>query len=136
MNKKKAEKKFNELKQLLVIYENNAKDLRDSFKALFPARVCPVFLARDANANSPMYWRYSSLQKNKLGARVKVDEFGNNEFWEVISGMSDTHKAQLSEFEITRISLNYKISTTKYKIARLGDYFTNLKNWETGVRKL
>jgi hypothetical protein len=136
MDQNTARKQLIDLQKNLKIYENNAVDLRNSFKALFPARVCPVFLARDANANSPMYWRYSSLIKNKLGARVKVDEFGNNEFWEVISGMSDKHKAQLSEIEITRISLNYKISTTKYLLARTKDYLDKTIAWENGVRGL
>jgi hypothetical protein len=56
-------------------------DLRDEFKAEYPASVCPVFLGRNPDKSlTPLFWRYSSIIKGKKGLRPQVSDF-----WALIS---------------------------------------------------
>jgi hypothetical protein len=59
-------------------------DLRDEFKAIYPASVCPVFLGRNSDKSlTPLFWRYSSTVKGKKGLRPEVSDF-----WALISKMN------------------------------------------------
>jgi hypothetical protein len=42
-------------------------DLRDEFKAEYPASVCPVFLGRNPDKSlTPLFWRYSKISSCSL----------------------------------------------------------------------
>jgi hypothetical protein len=84
-----------DLKELKVETENaqeqyemlrqESLDLRDEFKAIYPASVCPVFLGRNSDKSlTPLFWRYSSTVKGKKGLRPEVSDF-----WALISKMNN-----------------------------------------------
>lgn len=124
-----------ELKKTIGKYEvlrQESVDLRDEFKALYPANVCPVFLGRNPDKSlTPLFWRYSSTIKGKKGLRPKVADF-----WALISEMNESDKVRLAEFEINRIQINYQLSVAAYNITRLKQFIEDLSNWESNVRRV
>ncbi len=107
-------------------------DLRDEFKAEYPAKVCPVFLGRNPDKSlTPLFWRYSSTVKGKKGLRPKVDDF-----WALISKMNESDKARLTEFEANRMRINYQLSVVAYSIPRLKQFIGDLNNWENNIRRV
>lgn len=124
-----------DLEQEQEIYEllrQESVDLRDEFKALFPARVCPVFLSRNPDKSlTPLFWRYSSSHKGKKGLRPKVDDF-----WALISRMSESDKNKLAEFELNKIRLNYQIGMSAYKNLKLLQAIEGLGSWENNIRTM
>ncbi len=107
-------------------------DLRDEFKAEYPAKVCPVFLGRNPDKSlTPLFWRYSSTVKGKKGLRPKVDDF-----WALISKMNESDRVKLADFEVNRMRINYQLSVVAYKISRLKQFIGDLNNWENNIRGL
>lgn len=105
-------------------------DLRDEFKAEYPAKVCPVFLGRNPDKSlTPLFWRYSSTVKGKKGLRPKVDDF-----WALISKMNESDRVKLADFEVNRMRINYQLSVVAYKISRLKQFIGDLNNWENNIR--
>lgn len=124
-----------ELVQVKQIYENlrqESVDLRDDFKATYPAQLCPVFLGRNSDKSlTPLFWRYSSTIKGKKGLRPKVDDF-----WALISEMNEPDRVRLAEFEVGRIRINYQLSVVAYNITRLKQFISDLSNWENNIRRM
>ncbi len=107
-------------------------DLRDEFKAHYPAKVCPVFLSRNPDKSlTPLFWRYSSTIKGKKGLRPKV-----RDFWALISKMNESDKVRLAEFEANRMRINYQLSVVAYTLPRLTQLIEDLSRWETNMRHL
>lgn len=107
-------------------------DLRDEFKAHYPAKVCPVFLSRNPDKSlTPLFWRYSSTIKGKKGLRPKVSDF-----WALISKMNEPDRVRLAEFEANRMRINYQLSVVAYRVPRLTQFIKDLSNWETNMRNL
>jgi hypothetical protein len=107
-------------------------DLRDEFKAHYPAKVCPVFLSRNPDKSlTPLFWRYSSTIKGKKGLRPKA-----RDFWSLISKMNESDRARLAEFEANRMRINYQLSMVAYSVPRLTQFIEDLSNWETNMRSL
>lgn len=107
-------------------------DLRDEFKAHYPAQMCPVFLSRNPDKSlTPLFWRYSSTIKGKKGLRPKVSDF-----WTLISNMNASDRLRLAEFEISRMRINYQLSVVAYKVSRLTQLIEDLSSWETNMRRL
>ena len=107
-------------------------DLRDEFKAHYPAKVCPVFLSRNPDKSlTPLFWRYSSTIKGKKGLRPKVVDF-----WALISKMNEPDRVRLAEFEVNRMRINYQLSVVAYSVPRLTQFIKDLSNWETNMRSL
>lgn len=105
-------------------------DLRDEFKAEYPAKVCPVFLGRNPDKSlTPLFWRYSSTVRGKKGLRPKVDDF-----WALISKMNESDRVKLADFEVNRMRINYQLSVVAYKISRLKQFIGDLNNWENNIR--
>ncbi|CAC9641305.1 hypothetical protein [bacterium endosymbiont of Bathymodiolus sp. 5 South] len=107
-------------------------DLRDEFKAEYPASVCPVFLGRNPDKSlTPLFWRYSSTIKGKKGLRPQVSDF-----WALISQMNEPDRVRLAEFEINRMRINYQLSIVAYSILRLKQLIDDLSEWENNVRSM
>ncbi len=107
-------------------------DLRDEFKAEYPARSCPVFLGRNSDKSlTPLFWRYSSTVRGKKGLRPKVDDF-----WALISKMNEPDRVRLAEFEANRMRINYQLSVVAYNILRLKQLIDDLQNWENNIRRM
>lgn len=107
-------------------------DLRDEFKAHYPAKVCPVFLSRNPDKSlTPLFWRYSSTIKGRKGLRPKV-----RDFWALISKMNEPDRVRLAEFEANRMRINYQLSVVAYRVPRLTQFIKDLSNWETNMRNL
>jgi hypothetical protein len=119
------ENKYNTLRQ-------ESLDLRDEFKAEYPASKCPVFLGRNPDKSlTPLFWRYSSTVRGRKGLRPKVDDF-----WALIREMNKSEFVRLSEFEINRIRINYQLSITAYQISRLKQTIDDLSCWEKNIRSV
>lgn len=125
----------NELKQAQQQYQTlrqETLDLRDAFKAQYPARVCPVFLSRNPDKSlTPLFWRYSSTIKGKRGLRPKAKDF-----WALINTMGESDRLKLSEFEANRMRINYQLSVVAYQIPRLSQFIVDLSDWENNMRHL
>ena len=107
-------------------------DLRDEFKAHYPAKVCPMFLGRNPDKSlTPLFWRYSSTIKGKKGLRPKA-----RDFWALISKMNESDRVRLAAFEVNRMRINYQLSVVAYKIPRLTQLIKDLSSWETNMRNL
>lgn len=131
-----------DLKKLKVETENaqeqyemlrqESLDLRDEFKAIYPANVCPVFLGRNSDKSlTPLFWRYSSTVKGKKGLRPEVSDF-----WALISKMNKPDRIRLAEFEINRMRINYQLSVVAYRVLRLNKLIDDLSKWENNVRSM
>jgi len=125
----------NELKQAQQQYQisrQESLDLRDEFKAHYPAKLCPVFLSRNPDKSlTPLFWRYSSTIKGKKGLRPKAKDF-----WALISKMSESDRLRLSEFEANRMRINYQLSVVAYKLLRLEQFIADLSCWENNMRSM
>ena len=126
------------LKQELLETRADEKDLRmqcnrmrKSFKAKYPASICPVFLARQSGlSRSPLYWRYSSKIKGKLGQKIKTSDF-----YSQIAMMLQARQTDILTIEYNRIKLNYQLAIKSYAIIRLELLIYDLSYWSKEVKK-
>lgn len=125
VNLEKTQEQYEVLRQ-------ESLDLRDEFKADYPAKECPVFLGRNPDKSlTPLFWRYSSTIKGKKSLRPKVDDF-----WSLIGKMNESDRIRLSEFEVNRIRINYQLSTLAYTVTRIKQLIDDLSVWEKNIRSM
>lgn len=89
--------------------------LRNTFKAIYPANICPVYLARQSGlSKTPLFWRYSSKIRGKLGAKVR-----SGELFILIKHLPQKQIMDLLDIEQRRIELGYELSIVSYTKIRL-----------------
>ncbi len=129
----KLKNELAQAKQSYKLLRQESERLLSGFKNEYPnnSNLFPLSLARNPDkSHTPLFWRYSVMIKKKEGLRAKVDDF-----WIQVRKMNEKDCANLAEYELGRIRLNYEIGICAYKVLKLEQLVKSLESWENHVRK-